>query len=63
MSSWSVGNSESTPYFNRAEIMTKLEKERDYEQLLSRKELAEMLKVHLVTVSKCQKEGSFYLPG
>ena len=39
------------------EILTKQEKESDYDQLLSRKEVAEMLKVSLVTVSKYQKDG------
>ena len=47
------------------EILTKQEKESDYDQLLSRKEVAEMLKVSLVTVSKYQKEGrlTFYRIG
>ncbi len=40
-----------------AEILNKQEKESDYDQLLSRKEVAELLKVSLVTVSKYQKQG------
>jgi excisionase family DNA binding protein len=48
-----------------AEILVKQEKESDYDQLLSRKEAAEMLKVSLVTISKYQKEGrlTFYRIG
>ena len=38
-----------------AEILAKQEKESDYDQLLSRKEVAELLKVSLVAVSKYQK--------
>lgn len=40
-------------------ILAQQEKERDYDQLLSRKEVAELLKVSLVTVSKYQREGIF----
>jgi excisionase family DNA binding protein len=47
------------------EIMAKQGKESDYDQLLSRKEVAEMLKVSLVTVRKYQKQGrlTFYRIG
>ena len=40
-----------------AEILNKQEKESDYDQLLSRKEVADMLKVSIVTISKYQKQG------
>ena len=48
-----------------AEILAKQEKESDYDQLLSRKEVADLLKVSLVTVSKYQKQGrlTFYRIG
>lgn len=48
-----------------SEILAKQEKESDYDQLLSRKEVAELLKVSLVTVSKYQKQGrlTFYRIG
>ena len=47
------------------EIMAKQEKESDYDQLLSRKEAADLLKVSLVPVSKYQKQGrlTFYRIG
>jgi excisionase family DNA binding protein len=47
------------------DLLAKQEKESDYDQLLSRKEAAEMLKVSLVTISKYQKEGrhTFYRIG
>lgn len=40
-------------------ILTQRENESDYDLLLSRKEVAELLKVSLVTVSKYQREGRF----
>lgn len=40
-------------------ILAQKEKESDYNVLLSRKEVAELLKVSLVTVSKYQREGRF----
>jgi hypothetical protein len=39
------------------EILTQQEKESDYDVLLLRKEIAEMLKVSIVKVSKYQREG------
>ena len=47
------------------EILTQQEKERDYDILLSRQEVAELLKISLVTVHKYQKEGTlpFYKLG
>ena len=39
------------------EIMVKQEKESDYDQLLSRKEAAELLKISLVTLSNYKREG------
>lgn len=41
------------------EILNQQEKESDYDKLLSRKEVAELLQVSLVTVSKYQREGRF----
>jgi excisionase family DNA binding protein len=40
-------------------ILTQQENESDFGLLLSRKEVAELLKVSLVTVSKYQREGRF----
>lgn len=42
-----------------SEILAKRDKEYDYDQLLTRKEVAEMLKISLVFISKYQKEGRF----
>ena len=39
------------------EILKQNEKSTDYDILLSRKEVAELLKVSLITVSKYQREG------
>lgn len=47
------------------EIIIQQEKDRDYDILLSRQEVAELLKVSLVTIHKYQKEGTlpFYKLG
>jgi excisionase family DNA binding protein len=47
------------------EIITQQEKDRDYDILLSRQEVAELLKVSLVTIHKYQKEDTlpFYKLG
>lgn len=39
------------------DILLKQERESDYSALLSRKEVAKLLKISLVTVSKFQREG------
>ncbi|HUX58934.1 MAG TPA: helix-turn-helix domain-containing protein [Bacteroidales bacterium] len=39
------------------EILTQKEKEKDYNVLLSRREVADLLKISLVTLHKYQKEG------
>jgi excisionase family DNA binding protein len=47
------------------EILTQQEKDRDYDTLLSRKEVAELLKISLVTLHSYQKDGTlpFYRLG